>query len=84
LIYALDPAARSRITTAYMATLFGSAAAFSALASAIYDAGGWDAVSALGGALAAAGVIVWAIEQSFGRRSSSASASAPSPLSETH
>ncbi|HEY2719253.1 MAG TPA: MFS transporter [Solirubrobacteraceae bacterium] len=84
LIYALDPAARSRITTAYMATLFGSAAAFSALASAVYDAGGWDAVSALGGALAAAGVIVWAIEQLLGGRSNnSASVPAPSPLPET-
>ena len=52
-IYALDPAARSRLTTAYMTTVFASAAASSALASAIYDSGGWGAVSMLGAALAA-------------------------------
>jgi predicted MFS family arabinose efflux permease len=67
-IYALDPAARSRITTAYMATLFAAAAIFSALASTIYDAGGWSDVAMLGGALAAIGVIVWAIEHALGRR----------------
>jgi predicted MFS family arabinose efflux permease len=67
-IYALDPAARSRLTTAYMTTVFASAAVSSAAASAIYEAGGWDAVSILGGALAAVGVGVWAIEQVTRRR----------------
>jgi predicted MFS family arabinose efflux permease len=67
-IYALDPDARSRITTAYMATLFAAAAIFSALASTIYDAGGWSDVAMLGGALAAIGAIAWAIEQTLGRR----------------
>jgi predicted MFS family arabinose efflux permease len=62
-IYALDPAARSRLTTAYMTTVFASAAASSAIASAVYDSGGWSAVSTLGAALAAAGVLVWLIEQ---------------------
>ena len=37
--------------------------ASSALASAIYDAGGWGAVSILGAGLAAAGVLVWGVEQ---------------------
>jgi predicted MFS family arabinose efflux permease len=67
-IYALDPAARSRLTTAYMTTVFASAAASSALASAIYDSGGWSAVSMLGAALAAAGVVVWVAEQLVRRR----------------
>ena len=62
-IYALAPEARSRLTTAYMTTLFACAAASSALASAIYDAGGWGAVSILGAGLAAAGVLVWGVEQ---------------------
>jgi predicted MFS family arabinose efflux permease len=62
-IYALDPAARSRLTTAYMTAVFASAAVFSALASAIYDSGGWSAVAMLGAALAGAGVLVWAAEQ---------------------
>jgi MFS family permease len=67
-IYALDPAARSRLTTAYMTTVFASAAVFSALASAIYDSGGWSAVSLLGAALAAAGIVVWGAEQLVRRR----------------
>jgi MFS family permease len=75
-IYALDPAARSRITTAYMTTVFASAAIFSALASAIYDSGGWSDVASLGGGLAAIGVIVWALEQLSLRRRRHAHASA--------
>jgi predicted MFS family arabinose efflux permease len=62
-IYALAPHARSRVTTAYMTTVFASAAISSALASAIYEAGGWSAVSILGAGLAGAGVLVWAAEQ---------------------
>jgi predicted MFS family arabinose efflux permease len=79
-IYALAPQARSRLTTAYMTTVFASAAAFSAIASAVYDAAGWDAVSALGGGLAAAGVMLWAFEQLLARRGHPAHAA---PLSET-
>ncbi len=67
-IYALAPDARSRLTTAYMTTLFASAAATSALASAIYDSSGWGAVATLGGALAALGVVVWVCEQALARR----------------
>jgi predicted MFS family arabinose efflux permease len=67
-IYSLDPTARSRLTTAYMTTVFASAAASSALASAIYDTGGWDAVATLGAALAAVGVVVWLAEQLLIRR----------------
>jgi hypothetical protein len=61
--------------------VFASAAAFSAIASAVYDAAGWDAVAALGGGLAAAGVVLWAFEQLLARRGSTAH---PAPLSETH
>jgi predicted MFS family arabinose efflux permease len=69
-IYRLAPSARSRLTTAYMTAVFASAAISSALASAIYDAGGWSAVAALGGGLAAAGVLVWIFEQAVMRRHS--------------
>ncbi|HUB73127.1 MAG TPA: MFS transporter [Solirubrobacteraceae bacterium] len=62
-IYALVPQARSRITTAYMTSLFAAAAISSAAASALYEAGGWSAVSVLGGALAGAGVLAWLTEQ---------------------
>ena len=67
-IYALVPSARSRLTTAYMTAVFVSAAISSALASAVYGAGGWSAVSALGGGLAALGVLVWIAEQWLMRR----------------
>jgi predicted MFS family arabinose efflux permease len=67
-IYALAPEARSRLTTAFMTTVFASAAVSSALASTIYDAGGWSAVSILGAGLAAAGVLVWLVEQWWLRR----------------
>jgi predicted MFS family arabinose efflux permease len=67
-IYALDPAARSRITTAYMTTVFASAAVSSALASTIWDSGGWDAVCMLGAAIAALGVVIWSGEQLLRRR----------------
>ena len=62
-IYTLVPSARSRVTTAYMTAVFVSAAISSALASAIFEAGGWGAVSVLGGALASVGVLTWLVEQ---------------------
>ncbi len=80
-IYALDPEARSRLTTAYMTTVFASAAVSSALASAVYEGSGWDGVAGLGGGLAALGVIIWGIEQLLRRRSSTTAAHR-TPLSE--
>jgi predicted MFS family arabinose efflux permease len=62
-IYKLAPSARSRVTTAYMTAVFISAAISSALASAIFDAGGWRAVAVLGGAFAGLGLITWCVEQ---------------------
>jgi predicted MFS family arabinose efflux permease len=62
-----------------MTTVFASAAASSALASAIYDAGGWDAVATLGAALAAVGVVVWIAEQLLIRRRGEPSPSVSSP-----
>ncbi|HEX4436839.1 MAG TPA: MFS transporter [Solirubrobacteraceae bacterium] len=67
-VYGLDPAARSRLTTAYMTALFASAAIFSALSSTLYDAAGWSAIATLGGALAGLGVLVWLAEQTLRRR----------------
>ncbi len=67
-IYSLAPAARSRLTTAYMTAVFISAAVSSALASTLYEADGWSAVTALGGAFAAAGVLLWLLEQAQRRR----------------
>jgi predicted MFS family arabinose efflux permease len=61
-IYALRDDARSRVTTAYMACNFFWGALGSAGASLAWSAGGWGAVSALGGGLAALGLIAWAVE----------------------
>jgi predicted MFS family arabinose efflux permease len=61
-IYGLREDARSRVTTAYMATNFFCGALGSAAASAAWSAGGWGAVSGLGVAFAALGLVVWAHE----------------------
>jgi predicted MFS family arabinose efflux permease len=79
-IYALAPDARSRVTTAYMTTVFASAAVSSALASAIYEAGGWSAVAILGAGMAGAGVLVWIAEQWQLRRRREKLESAVQPL----
>jgi predicted MFS family arabinose efflux permease len=59
LIYALRPEARSRLTTAYMTGNFAAAAIASAIAAALWNAGGWGAVCAFGGGLSALGLLVW-------------------------
>jgi predicted MFS family arabinose efflux permease len=61
-IYTLSPDARSRITTAYMATNFAWGALGSAAASLAWSSGGWGAVSALGIGLSLAGLLAWVIE----------------------
>jgi predicted MFS family arabinose efflux permease len=83
-IYTLDPDARSRITTAYMTNNFAFGALGSAGASWAWSAGGWGAVSALGGALAAIGLAAWVVEhlQTRGARRAAAAAAAP-PAHET-
>ena len=59
-IYALAPEARSRLTTAYMVSLFLGGVLGSLLAASVYGAAGWDATCALGAAMAACGIVVWA------------------------
>jgi len=59
-IYGLNPDERSRLTTAYMVTFFFGGVAGSVLASVAYDAGGWLLVCAIGAALAAAALAIWA------------------------
>jgi predicted MFS family arabinose efflux permease len=61
-IYALRADARSRVTTAYMASNFLFGALGSAGASLAWSAGGWGAVSALGIGLAMLGLLVWVHE----------------------
>jgi predicted MFS family arabinose efflux permease len=48
IIYALDPGARSRITTIYLTTYFAGGAAGSAAAAMLYEASGWPGVCTAG------------------------------------
>jgi predicted MFS family arabinose efflux permease len=59
LIYGLRPEARSRLTTAYMTGNFACGAIASASAAAVWNAGGWGAVCALGGGLSGLALLVW-------------------------
>ena len=58
-IYQLRPEARSRLTTAYITAYFFGAVSGSALASLAWSEGGWGAITALGGAVAALGLVAW-------------------------
>jgi predicted MFS family arabinose efflux permease len=78
-IYRLAPQARSRLTTAYMTSLFVSAAVCSALASAVYDGSGWSAVALLGGGLAGVGVLTWIVERLLAWRRPGQPQATPSP-----
>ena len=51
-IYQLDPAARNRITSAYVTCYFIGGALGSTLGAAAYAGGGWDSVALAGGGLA--------------------------------
>jgi predicted MFS family arabinose efflux permease len=61
-IYELRPEARSRLTTAYIATQFAGGAAGSAAASVAWTAGGWSAVCGVGAAIAAVALAFWLTE----------------------
>jgi predicted MFS family arabinose efflux permease len=60
-IYTVAREARSRVTTAYMTANFTGGALGSAASSYAWSAGGWDAVTGLGAAIAALGLVVWAV-----------------------
>lgn len=62
-IYALQPEARSRITTAYISTYFAGAVLGSALAAATFGAGGWDLACLTGALLTAVPLLIWAATQ---------------------
>jgi predicted MFS family arabinose efflux permease len=62
-IYRLDPGARSRLNSAYMATFFVGGAAGSQAGSVAYHAGGWPAVTVLGAALPLAALLLWTGER---------------------
>lgn len=60
-VYRLDAAARSRITTVYMALYFSGGVLGSALSGPAYAHWGWAGTCALGTVLGAAALAVWAL-----------------------
>ena len=60
-VYRLEPAARSRITTVYMAMYFAGGVLGSALSGPAYARWGWAGTCGLGAALGAAALVVWAV-----------------------
>ncbi len=74
-IYALDPGARARLNSAFIALFFVGGAAGSQLGSTVYHAGGWAAVTVLGAALPLAALVYWAFERPRAER--------PAPAADT-
>jgi predicted MFS family arabinose efflux permease len=61
LIFAIDPAARSRLNTGYMVTYFIGGAIGSATTGLAYGAGGWSAVIVLGLVYSGACLALWLV-----------------------
>ncbi|GGG13349.1 MFS transporter [Rhodococcoides trifolii] len=58
-VFALDPPARSRLNTAYMVSYFLGGVVGSVAASVGFSVGGWNALCAIGAALALLALAVW-------------------------
>ena len=83
-IYTLRADARSRVTTAYMANNFLWGALGSAGASLAWSTGGWGAVCAVGGGVAAIALVAWGVEHiGLARRREDACAGTGAPQAET-
>ncbi|MFC7016162.1 MFS transporter [Streptomyces viridiviolaceus] len=65
-VYQLDPAARARLNSVFIATFFIGGAAGSQLGSVVYHAGGWTGLTVLGAALPLTALIYWAFERRGG------------------
>lgn len=68
-VYQLDPAARARLNSVYIATFFAGGAAGSQLGTILYRTGGWAAVAWLSAALPLAGLLYWMTERPLARGS---------------
>jgi predicted MFS family arabinose efflux permease len=62
-VYQLDPSARARLNSVFIATFFAGGAAGSQLGTVAYHAGGWWAVSVLGAVLPLLALVYWATER---------------------
>ncbi len=72
-MFQVDPAARSRINTAFVTNNFLCGAIGSGLASLLWSHGGWTAITVAGMALSAFALVIWAI----GRRGPLVTTAAP-------
>lgn len=61
-VYALDGAARSRLTTAYLTLYFAGGAAGSALSTSLYTRQGWAGVCAAGAMVSGLALLLWVTE----------------------
>ncbi len=62
-VYQLDPSARARLNSVFIATFFAGGALGSQLGTVAYHAGGWWAVSVLGAVLPLLALLYWATER---------------------
>ncbi|MBA2806850.1 MFS transporter [Streptomyces sp. KM273126] len=62
-VYQLDPAARARLSSAFIAIFFAGGAVGSQLGSIVYHAGGWTALTVLGAALPVIALLYWTTER---------------------
>ncbi|MGW2180480.1 MFS transporter [Streptomyces sp. NPDC001732] len=62
-VYQLDPAARARLNSAFIAMFFIGGAVGSQFGSLVYHAGGWTALTVLGAALPVAALLYWSTER---------------------
>lgn len=65
-LFAIDPAARSRLNTAFVTGNFVGGAIGSAVASVLWNAGGWTAVTVGGAVLLGFALTVWAVHRRRG------------------
>jgi len=65
-LFAIDPAARSRLNTAFVTGNFIGGAIGSALASVLWNAGGWTAVTVGGAVLVGFALTVWVVHRRRG------------------
>lgn len=60
-IYALDPHSRGRLNALYTTSIFVGGAAGSAIASSLYEHGGWGLIMQVGSAVALVGLVVFVL-----------------------
>ncbi|MEV7761409.1 MFS transporter [Curtobacterium flaccumfaciens] len=65
-LFSMDPAARSRLNTAFVTSNFIGGAIGSALASVLWNAGGWTAVTIGGAVLTGFAATVWGVHRNRG------------------